>query len=266
MRGWRRVVAAGIAASAVLPVVSVAPAFALPAGCSQVANTVTCTYSYTGDEQQFTVPTGVTSINITGIAGKGGAGFLPGSFDGTPGVGGFGATVTGTISVTPGETLFVEVGGNGTSNSAGGAGGFNGGGNGSSIGGFASGGGGGASDVRTVSCGSPCDTLEATSLASRLLVAGGGGGGGAAFNVDGGPGGSAGVAPQAGTDGDDVPGFAGSGGKGGGAGSQSLGGSGGDAGTGDFPAGSGTDGSAGQGGSGQVGAFTQNAGGGGGGG
>ena len=74
--------------------------------------------------------------------------------------------MSATLSVTPGQTLYVNVGGNGTTDAPV-RGGLNGGGNtvGSPYGG---GGGGGASDVRTVS----------GDLASRLLVAGGGGGGG----------------------------------------------------------------------------------------
>jgi glycine rich protein/HYR domain-containing protein len=81
------------------------------------------------------------------------------------------------LSVTPGATLYVEVGGVGldasaTTNAPGPAGGFNGGGAGS--GGdntsISSASGGGASDVRT----SPSTDLA--SLGTRLIVAGGGGG------------------------------------------------------------------------------------------
>lgn len=79
---------------------------------------------------------------------------------------GLGGWVQALMTVTPGETLYVIVGGqglkNGTSFGGGGSGGFN------RYGGLGSaGGGGGASDVRT----SP------DSLTSRVIVAGGGGGG-----------------------------------------------------------------------------------------
>ncbi len=56
--------------------------------------------------------------------------------------------VTGELSVDPGQTLYVEVGGDGhPGGPGGGVGGFNGGADAGSIGG---GGGGGASDVRTM--------------------------------------------------------------------------------------------------------------------
>jgi len=39
-------------------------AAAVPAGCSQAQNAVTCTFSYTGAAQSFTVPASVTSITV----------------------------------------------------------------------------------------------------------------------------------------------------------------------------------------------------------
>ena len=110
------------------------------------------TFSSTGKEQTFTVPAGVFRVDVTAIGGSGAA---------SGGTGGTGAQVSGEVEVTPGETLYVEVAGNG----AGAVGGFNGGGAGG-------GGGGGASDVRT----SPASAGLAPD--HRLLVAGGGGGGG----------------------------------------------------------------------------------------
>lgn len=120
------------------------------------------TFKYTGAEQTFTVPAGVTSIHVVATGAAGGTA----SDGGTPG--GRGAVVSGNLSVKPGR-LYIEVGGPG-----GGAGGFNGGGSGGTggFGQFLSGGGGGASDVREVSNG------DANSLQSRLLIAAGGGGGG----------------------------------------------------------------------------------------
>jgi LPXTG-motif cell wall-anchored protein len=149
---------------------SAAPASAttippLAAGCVQAspAGTVSCTYGSTGAEQRFVVPDGVSQFTVNAIGAGGGAGQA--LYLGTI-PGGAGATASGTVDVTPGVTIFVEVG-----NSAG----FNGGGPGA----VASvprpnstGPGGGASDVRTVS------SAVTGTLDSRLLVAGGGGGGG----------------------------------------------------------------------------------------
>ncbi|HET8978904.1 MAG TPA: hypothetical protein VFN87_12145 [Solirubrobacteraceae bacterium] len=159
----------------------------------------TKTFSYTGAEQSWVVPDGVTAINVTAYGALGG---------GNPGVG-HGQIATGTITVTPGETLYIEVGGQGgASNSAtypcadanfandqttcsGAHGGFNGGGE--SMGGptndpylqypaLSGDGGGGGSDVQTVSGPAPAvggpPAVSAPAVASRLIVAGGGGGDG----------------------------------------------------------------------------------------
>src|SRR5215216_3724498 len=75
----------------------------------------TQTFSYTGAEQMYVVPAGVTAVRVDAVGGRG---------DGDSGAGGNPHKVVGAISVTPGETLYVEVGGNG--NDA--VGGFNGGG------------------------------------------------------------------------------------------------------------------------------------------
>lgn len=112
----------------------------------------TLSFSYTAAEQTFSVPAGVYSVHVLAVGAKGAA---------SSGTGGVGAQVEGDIEVSPGETLYIEVGGGG----AGATGGFNGGGNGS-------GGGGGASDVRTV------PRAVGGTLEHRLVVAGGGGGGG----------------------------------------------------------------------------------------
>src|SRR5690349_10216693 len=134
-----------------------------PAANAQCSTGV-ATFSYTGGEQCYTVPAGVTSLHVTAVGGAGSAGIAPLSA-----AGGKGANVTGLVSVTPGQTLYVNVGGNGAVS----AGGFNGGGLG---GNDRAGGGGGGTDIRTCSrANGSCNTLG-----SRLLVAGGGGGGGAA--------------------------------------------------------------------------------------
>jgi Glycine rich protein len=137
-------------------------AIALLAASSAVAETISTTFSYTGAEQTFTVPAGVTSVHVVAT----------GAVGGTPeegGTGGRGAVVSGDLSVTPGEALYAEVGGQ-AQEVLEGLGGFNGGGNGT-------GSGGGASDVRTAMRSAP-NTLE-----SRLLVAAGGGGGGDSYGI-----------------------------------------------------------------------------------
>ena len=69
----------------------------------------TVSYSYTGADQTFTVPAGVYSINITTMYGGGGGANTSGTYS-TPGKGG---SVSGTLAVTPGETLTIMVGAGG---------------------------------------------------------------------------------------------------------------------------------------------------------
>jgi hypothetical protein len=111
-------------------------------GCSQSGSTATCTYLFTGSRQLFTVPAGVTSLQVVAVGGQGGSGL--------GGPGGYGAKVAGTLAVTPGNVLYVYVGGNGGNASGADANGQPGGfpdggagGNGSPGGG----GGGGVSDI-----------------------------------------------------------------------------------------------------------------------
>jgi hypothetical protein len=133
-------------------------------------------------DQPFVVPDGVTSIHVVAIGGKGGKG----AHNSAPG--GFGAVVSADIAVTPGQTLFVSVAGNGgdASQGVGGSGGLNGGGAGGNSGtataGKAGGGGGGLSGVRT----------SAGYLFSSLILASGGGGAGGGASVGGMGGGGAG--------------------------------------------------------------------------
>jgi hypothetical protein len=207
--------------------------FLLAASSAQAAGCVTnsVAFSYTGTEQCYVVPAGVTEVNVVAVGAPGTGGYTNGrGVVPAAGLGGEGAQVSGVLAVTPAEVLYVEVGGTGGYF----AGAFNGGGSGASegaLGGGSGGGaGGGASDVRTVSCGTGCPG-SAASLASRLLVAGGGGGGGGGGSASdnspglGSDGGSGGVASVVG-----VPGASGglvSGGVpggGGGAGSSAGGG------------------------------------------
>ena len=118
------------------------------------------TFNYTGSPEIFTVPTGVFSIRIGATGAQGGIGF--GNLGGG---GGLGGRTTAIVSVTPGTSLTVRVGGagpNGASPPSATAGRFNGGGASEGDGG----GGGGASSVH-----------DGT---TPLVVVGGGGGGGGA--------------------------------------------------------------------------------------
>ena len=167
------------------------------------AQATTQTFYYIGAEQTFTVPVGVSSVQIIAVGGSGGASEF---------AGGVAAKVTvPDLKVTPGQTLYVEVGGDGDNGGAvGGAGGFNGGGTG---GGEGAAGGGGASDVRTA----PRST--GLSPDDRLIVAGGGGGnGGPGTESVSGVGGAAGSGGEESPDSEDI---------GGGAGTDFNGGSGG---------------------------------------
>jgi len=145
------------------------------------------TFSYTGGVQAYTVPAGISQVAVDAIGGPGADGA---DFYG-PNYGGQGARVQTTLTVTPGQVLYLYVGGAGqpaernASNRA-----YNGGGAGTynrdpSRGDIKGGGGGGASDIRTSASGA--------AYTDRLVVAGGGGGAWAGFisgNSQGGNGGT----------------------------------------------------------------------------
>jgi hypothetical protein len=123
----------------------------------------TKTFAYTGAAQAFAVPICITSITVDAYGAEGGASAYSQS------TGGKGGRVQAVLTVTPGKSLQVVVGGK----PGGQNGGYNGGGVGTLTGTgwpplFYGGGGGGASDLRT----------GQFSLAERILVAGGGGGAG----------------------------------------------------------------------------------------
>lgn len=192
----------------------------------------TAQFNFTGSVQTWTVPPCVTNINVVVAGAKGGGNN-----------GGNGARITANLSVTPGQTLNIYVGGQGScvNNS----GGWNGGGTGWASNpanvNYNSCGGGGASDIR----------IGGTALGNRVIVAGGGGGKGGGSNVT--AGGTAGC--NNGNQGGNTFG------AGGGGGTQVSGGAGGAPWAGTPPGGSaGTLGNGGQGG------FWQTASGGGGGG
>lgn len=170
------------------------------------ARGTTVDFTDTSQLTMFTVPAGVTSLSfgVEGAAGRPGGGGA---------AGGTGAYVLGDLAVTPGQQLWIKVGGL----DQGGAG-FN-----SfdaateSVGGN----GGGASDIRT----------SEADLATRVVVAGGGGGGGGGgqgLGVEGG-GGGGGNGNAGGTTGTNASDM--TGGGGGGAGGLASGGSAGSAGS-----------------------------------
>lgn len=114
------------------------------------------TFNYTGAQQTWTVPTGVTSIKVSVSGAQGG---------GNSAANGKGGLVTATLSVTPGQVLAIVVGGQPTSNTTvygyGGAGGVVT--TATTRNGYA---GGGLSGL----------FLSSVSFANALVVAGGGGG------------------------------------------------------------------------------------------
>jgi hypothetical protein len=195
------------------------------------ATATSCTFTYSGREEVFLVPSGVTSVTVTAVGAPGGSDTSAGG----GGAGGKGASVTATVPVPAGTTrLYVEVGGAGEYP---GMGGFNGGGGvpadfnkGGGLGG------GGASDVRTTSITQVPDTLLTLANDSRLVVAGGGGaaGGGQGCLANGGQAGDATVS-GAGAAGGSPPLAGGNGGFGAPAGDGVDGGTSGDLGVGGGP-------------------------------
>jgi Glycine rich protein len=166
-RGWHLIAIGAMAGAGLL--LAPGSAVALPPGCSQSGQTVTCRYA--AGSNPFTVPAGVSSVHVVAVGGTGGLG------------GGHGAVVSGDLAVSTGTTLFAVVGANGGGQTPGGAGGGAGGPGGGPVcvgnpfpppplicfgSGDDGGPGGGASDFRT----------SQDSLSSRLLIAGGGGGAG----------------------------------------------------------------------------------------
>jgi hypothetical protein len=137
-----------------------------PAGASTPNAIVAATMPYTGADQTYTVPAGVTNLYIIAVGGPGGSDVSNGEDAGI---------VSGTLyGLTPGTDLTVKVGGGGgvRSGTTAGAGGWPGGGSGTSTpsgANLAGNGGGGYSAI----------FLDNSGLsASALIVAGGGGGGG----------------------------------------------------------------------------------------
>ena len=123
--------------------------FLIPNALTSQSNTKT--FEYTGAIEAWTVPNGVTSIEIIAIGADGG------DSQNREGQGGSGARATATFSVTPGEVLEIAVGAAGDEPLR-----------------VGTGGGGGGSGVRKQGANAP------------LIVAGGGGGGGLSNSQGGG--------------------------------------------------------------------------------
>ncbi|MEY3367992.1 MAG: hypothetical protein RI973_1147 [Bacteroidota bacterium] len=117
-------------------------------------------FNLTRSQQMFVVPNDVSKISVIARGARGGMSFYNCNIKDY----GKGGTVEADISVSPGDTFYLYVGGAPaeTSLDSIGTGGYNGGGGGDYYGG----GGGGASDIR----------MGGNGLGHRILVAGGGGG------------------------------------------------------------------------------------------
>jgi hypothetical protein len=149
----------------------------------------------------WTVPSGVTAVQILATAGGGGGGGMYGSNPGH--AGGAGAVVTATLSVTPGQALNLVVGGGGGAGASGPG----------SSNQWTCGAGGGGGGATSVDAGS-----------ASQIIAGGGGGGGSCNNATaGGSGGNTGGAGGSGTsNGSATGGGGGSGGTGGAGGTNQI--------------------------------------------
>ena len=142
---------------------------------------------FTGDEQIYTVPqTGTYKLEVWGAQGGNATG---GTNGGTVSgvIGGYGGYSTGKVSLTKGQVLYINIGGQGNSNCVSPtnqtkvfcSGGYNGGGSGlsSDAYGYVAGG-GGATHVATVS--GLLSTLS--SKTNNILIVAGGGGGASYYN------------------------------------------------------------------------------------
>ena len=166
---WLKLIAATFTLTALVSSGISLPSQAVSASPTPYCSDGTCwvTFDYTGDYAIWTPPSGISSLHFDVYGAQGGRS------------GGKGGSVSGDFAAIP-ASLFVYVGGVGsTGNSV--SGGFNGGGT-SGSGHADQGSGGGASDIRAT-----------TLLADRLVVAGGGGGtGGWIGGAGGGRGGATG--------------------------------------------------------------------------
>jgi hypothetical protein len=99
--------------------------------CTTTGTATSCTFSYSGAAQTWTVPTGVTQATFGVFGAQGGQGSrLCNTNCGFGGPGGLGGEATATLTVTSGTVYQLNVGGagaDGTTTSNGAGGGFNGG-------------------------------------------------------------------------------------------------------------------------------------------
>lgn len=183
VRGRAQVWLSGVFSLAALGLWAIAfagsAAAALPLNCSPVGSSVSCAYTRAGS-YSFTVPSGVSSLDVTAVGAAGGTSSPqdpsdnPGVCSGSIGSGGLGASVEDTaVSVSAGQVLGVTVGGVGGNGdvSVGGAGGSPGGG----------GAGGHTTNTSVALCdggggGGYSGVLDPSNAA--LVIAAGGGGGG----------------------------------------------------------------------------------------
>src|SRR4051812_48597942 len=93
---------------------TVTQAGALPAGCTQAGQTVTCTF--TSGSNAVPIPVGTSSVHVIAIGGAGSANDVTlqtsRGMAAQPIPGGRGARVEGNVTVTEGTTLYAVVGGN----------------------------------------------------------------------------------------------------------------------------------------------------------
>jgi CshA-type fibril repeat protein len=175
----RRLVATTVTAALAIPLCLFGPQATIAAAsttCTPVTYTDCLRFGYTGVDQTFTVPTGVTALSLK-VWGAGGA-------NGPVAKGGGGGFTVGMLAVTPGQVLTITVGGAGQEHST--VGTYGGGGpGGEESGGLTEsasdgGSGGGMSAVWGSTYGN-----------SPLLIAGGGGAGAIDASRNGGGGGGA---------------------------------------------------------------------------
>jgi hypothetical protein len=143
----------GLILAVLISTLSPIEASAATTDCTIASNTYCkVTFSFTGATENFSVPAGVTTIEIELAGAQGGSGNSSG---------GLGGYVKGTLSVTGGSTIYVNVGGQN---------GWNGGG--------AAGTGGSATNLSFVGGGASDVRIGGTALTDRKAVGGGGGGAG----------------------------------------------------------------------------------------
>ncbi|MGD9890280.1 MAG: hypothetical protein AB7R89_29440 [Dehalococcoidia bacterium] len=205
-RRLRRGVVLG--AIALLATLLTSPLVGPPTAAIAQSQGQSATYNNCNDIDTFTVPAGVTRLDVEAWGAQGVAGgessngghnaqaTLVGYAYHSGGTGGAGASVSGTFPVTPGQQFTVIVGCSGGHGDNTGVGYTDGGPHGHAEGasGYDGGAGGGSSALVPGPAGS-------SSGSPLIVAAGGGGGGGAGITGSGGNGGDAGTAPDGGNSG-----------------------------------------------------------------